>query len=152
MKLFDEPGGLEMREPCSCGESRGRIVEKGAQDCVYCIGCDRWQYNAPRTETGKAVRSVSTVHKAIRPKQRARILERANRHCELCGKGGTLHVGHLLSVEAAMAQGLGDAEINSDENLCAMCDECNLGMGSNPVPVRFVVSLLMARLRNVEDM
>jgi hypothetical protein len=154
VKVFDESKIMTLRSPCAkegCGNTRGRIVEKGAQDCVYCCACGRFQYNAPRTETGKAVRSVSTVHKAITPKKRARILERANTHCELCGKSGTLHVGHLISVEAGMAQGLEDKEINSEENLCAMCDECNLGIGKQPVPLKMAVAMVMARLRRAAE-
>ena len=138
-----------MRKPCvSCGSEFGRIRETGAQDCVYCL-CGRFQYNAPRVETGKAVRTVTTVHNGIKPKQRARILvERAGCRCELCGSTkGELHVGHLLSVEVGLKQGLTEDELNDDENLAAMCAECNLGIGRNPIPLRLAVALQMARVR-----
>lgn len=148
--LFDEPPRQPhaLRKPCTgCGGTEGYIEPKGAQDVVRCAGCERFQYNAPRTETGKRQRTVSTVHAAIKPKTRARILLRANGHCELCGASGELHVGHLLSVKRGLALGMTEAELNADENLCAMCAECNLGLGKEPVPVRFVVAILMARLR-----
>jgi hypothetical protein len=138
-----------LRSPCSrCGGTEGRIEEKGAQDCVYCLGCDRHQYNAPRAETGKPVRHIKT-REGISPSQRARILiVRANARCELCGTNAReLHVAHLLSVDAGKAQGFTEDELNDDENLCAMCDACNLGMGKNPVPLRLVVAIQMARIR-----
>jgi hypothetical protein len=43
-----------------------------------------------------------------------------------------------------------DAEINSDENLCSMCEQCNLGLGNEVVPVRLAVAMALARLRNQE--
>lgn len=75
------------------------------------------------------------------------MLLRANRTCELCGASGLLHVGHLLSVKHAIAAGLNDDEINGDENLAAMCEECNLGLAEEPVPLRLAVALAIARIR-----
>lgn len=142
---------FEMRAACiSCRGKAGRIEERGAQDCVFCLGCGRFQYNAPRVETGKAVRSVSTVHKGISPSKRARVLLRATGRCELCGRrpeGGEIHVGHLVSVADGLERGLTEAELNDEENLCAMCDACNLGAGRQTMPLRVAVALLMARLR-----
>lgn len=142
-----------MRKPCvKCGGHEGEVRTRGAQDCVFCKNCDAFQYNAPRTETGKAIRTVTTIHNGIKPKQRARVLVRANCACELCGKrlSGThveLHVGHFLSVKDGFEMGLPDDEINDDENLFAVCAECNLGLGSETLPVRLVMNILMARLR-----
>jgi 5-methylcytosine-specific restriction endonuclease McrA len=138
-----------MRKPCSCGNADGVIRPTGGQDCVYCAACSRFQYNAPRTETGREKRSVSTVHSALKPKRRAQVLLRANGACELCHTSGAeLHVGHLLSVDDALKSGLTDEEINSLDNLCAMCAECNLGLGKETVPLRLAVSMVMARVRN----
>lgn len=142
---------IQMRDTCrfGCWTSTGVIKTKNGQDCVYCANCHKFQYNAPKTETGREARSISTVHRAIKPKQRARILERGNGQCELCGKrNAPLHVGHLLSVKHGLDRGMTDAEINSDENLASFCDECNLGLGEEPVSLRFAFSLLMARLNN----
>lgn len=138
---------FQMRAPCkNCGHEFGSIEMKGGQDCVYCGICGKHQYNAPKTETGRAVRTVTTVHNGIKPGQRSRILLRANSSCELCHSvSKPLHVGHLLSVNDGVRQGLTDAEINSDENLAAMCDECNLGLSDEPVPVRLLIAILKAR-------
>lgn len=146
-------GQFRMRKACYCGSFDGFITETGAQDVVRCLRCNKWQYNAPRTETGKRARSTSTVHAAIKPKRRAAILERATGRCELCGKrpeSSALHVGHLVSVGAGLANGLTDQELNDPENLAAFCDECNLGMGKQTVPLRLAIALVMARLRQGE--
>lgn len=113
-----------LRTPCAqCGGAAGRIKETGSQDCVYCLGCDRFQYNAPRAETGKPVRSVRSARDVdISPGLRAHILfERAGGCCEIChNMGAELHVGHLLSVAAGRAEGMSDADLNSADNLAAM--------------------------------
>lgn len=143
---------FQLRKPChKCEGTDGVIREKGSQDCVYCSKCDAWQYNAPRAETGKPVRHIKT-RDVLPPKQRARILiVRANGRCEICGSGGRvdqpLHVGHLISVDAGRSMGLSDDDLNSDENLAAMCAVCNLGLGSEPVTLRLATRILMARRR-----
>lgn len=139
-----------LRKICLCGNETGRIMPRGGQDCVYCDSCGKFQYNAPRTETGRAVRSVQTVHESIKPKQRARIMLRSNGRCELCGKSSrdsVMHVGHIISVKAGMASGLTEVQLNDDENLVSLCDECNLGMGSEPMPLRFAMRVLTERLK-----
>lgn len=142
---------ITMRAQCKCGSSRGYIETRNGQDCVFCWECRRWQYNAPKVETGRAVRTVSTVHAAISPKLRASILMRATGRCELCGASPTaehpLHVGHLIAVKHALSQGLTDLEINDPENMAAMCDECNLGVGCDVVPLRLAVAIVLARLK-----
>ena len=144
-----------MRKPCvACGSEDGRIEQRNGQDCVYCLTCGRFQYNAPKTETGRAPRTVETVHNGVKPKQRARILLRANGRCDLCGKGGSeanIHVGHIISVESGLAGGLTEAHLNDDENLCALCDECNLGVGAEPMPLRFAIRVLLDRLKFKEE-
>lgn len=141
---------IVLRKVCvHCFGKLGTIETKGGQDCVYCQ-CGRFQYNAPRVETGRAVRSVQTTHAAIKPNQRSRIIERANSRCERCGKHAAasetgLHVGHILSVKDGHLNDVSDDVINSDENLIAECDECNLGHGKGCLPVRFVVALLCTR-------
>lgn len=150
MELFDddEPRQtITMRDPCArCGCASGRIQTKSGQDCVFCTGCNAFAYNAPRVETGRAVRSVSTVHSGIKPKQRARLILRANGRCELCGARGDLHVGHVLSVAVGLEHGLTERDLNDDENLVAACPECNLGLGAEPMPTRLLVAILRARL------
>lgn len=138
-----------MRLACRwCAGTEGRIETRNGQDCVFCAACDKFQYNAPKTETGRAPRTVTTVHNGIKPNQRARILLRANGCCELCHAiDKPLHVGHLLSVNDGLKANLTEAEINDDENLSAMCDECNLGLSDRPVPLRLLMALLQARIK-----
>jgi hypothetical protein len=135
-----------LRTPCSvCGSELGYVITKNGQDCVYCQSCKKHQYNAPKTETGRKPRTVSTVHQGIRPKKRARILFRASGRCELCGSRNILHVGHILSVKSGLRLGLTESVLNDDENLCAMCEECNLGIGDATVPLRLAVGILRSR-------
>lgn len=141
---------LPLRKQCLCGSTTGTIETRNGQDCVLCVSCGKWHFNAPKTDTGRTVRSIQTTHQAIKPKQRSRIIERANRRCERCGKSidqssTGLHVGHILSVEEGHKQGLSDDVINSDENLISECDECNLGHGGGVLPVRLLIALLNAR-------
>jgi 5-methylcytosine-specific restriction endonuclease McrA len=137
-----------MRKPCpGCGGDRGVISEVNGQDTVRCVTCNRFCYNAPRTETGRAARTTTTVHNGIKPKQRARIIGRDGNQCQWCRTtSAPLHVGHIVSVDAGLAYGLTDEEINNDENLVAMCQECNLGMGAEPMPLRVAVALIRARI------
>ena len=136
-----------MRALClGCGNDSGKLIERNGQDTVRCLRCDRFQYNAPRTETGREQRSITTIHAAIKPKQRARIILRDGGRCILCGATGNLHVGHLVSVEAGFLGGLTDDEINDDENLVAQCEECNIGIGSEPMPLRVAIVVLRARI------
>ena len=140
------PGGL-----CpACGCNEASITETNGQDVARCKGCSKYLYNAPRVETGRKQRSVSTVHSAIKPKQRDRIITRAQMRCERCGKHAMasatgIHVGHILSVGEGLKHGLTEEIINSDENLIGECDECNLGHGKGLLPVRLLVALLAAR-------
>lgn len=165
---YSTPNDFTMREPCmakrldkpkvdgrvqSCGCEIGHIDTRNGQDCVWCSECGSYCYNAPKTETGRSVRSASTVHKAIKPKVRAKTLFRANGQCELCGKHGdgvALHVGHVISVNIGLSNGLTEIELNDQENLVALCDECNLGIGDEPMPLRFLVRVLKARLKYME--
>ena len=140
-----------LREACrKCGGNRGRIETRGGQDCVFCNSCDSFQYNAPKVETGRAVRTCSTVHNGIKPKQRARILLRDGSACVIChATDKPLHVGHLLSVEAGLSVGLTERELNDDSNLAAMCDECNLGLGKEPIPLRIYAAIVKIATRGV---
>ncbi len=136
----------KLRKPCTaCGGETGEIRTKNGQDCVWCW-CGKYQYNAPRVETGRKPRTVLSVHEGITAKTRARIITRATGRCEMCGDRGNLHVGHIISVKAGLAGGLTEVELNDDENLSCLCEACNLGMGREPIPLRFALAMLMARL------
>lgn len=112
---------------------------------MFCAGCARFLYNAPKTETGERPRTISTVHNGIKPKQRVRILERAGGRCELCGATTNLHAAQILSVDDGLAFGLTEHELNNDENLCALCEECNLGFGHQSMAPRLYALLLKRR-------
>lgn len=147
---------IRMRARCKCGSVDGYITETGAQDVVRCSSCNRFQYNAPRVETGKAVRSVSTVHAAITGRQRAEVLLRAQFRCEMCGHRPTketdeLHVGHFISVKSGLEFGMTDEQINSIENLFCQCAQCNLGLKAEVVPLWLMVATVMARTKRSRE-
>ena len=141
---------IVMRKACECGGKSGKIVTKSGQDCVYCTTCDQWKYNAPKLETGRSARSVQAERSPIKPNQRIRVLERARCRCEICGKHAAqtatgLHVGHVVSVQEGRKASLPLSVIDSDDNLIAECDECNLGHGSRTLPIGVLIGILMAR-------
>jgi 5-methylcytosine-specific restriction endonuclease McrA len=143
-----DPDDFAMRKPCPyCGNEAGRLVERNGQDTVRCNACGRFVYNAPRTETGRAARTVSTVHAAVRPALRARILDRDGTCCVICRTTESrFHVGHIIPVEAGILYGLSDVEINDEENLAVMCEECNLGYQDRPIPLRTAIAIVRARI------
>ncbi len=147
------PAGAEsypLRKPCPCSSGEGYIREQNGQQVVYCTRCHRYQYCAPKSETGLPQRSVST-RPVLKPKHRARILERDSGRCVVCGRGeGNMHIGHLLSVEDGRKLGASDDEIWSDENLAVMCEECNLGFGKQTVALRLVYRVLQIRMAQKE--
>jgi hypothetical protein len=126
-----------LREICKhCGGSDGRIETRGGQDCVYCKGCDRYQYNAPRLETGRAERTLAT-RPGITPAQRARILDKFEHACISCGGRPPrveLTLEHIISRELADEHGMLDALIVGEFNLAPMCPECNSGHRRLPRP------------------
>jgi hypothetical protein len=135
-----------MREPCpACDCLEGTLITKNGQDVMLCGDCRVYCYNAPRTETGREPRSLRT-RPTIRPGQRARILMLDNSTCVLCHRNDLpLDIGHLVSVHDGREMSLTDAELNSDENLAAMCSPCNSGVGRERLPLRIVVAVLRAR-------
>lgn len=152
----DEPGefviDLPDHEKCpggacpACGCSAGVVQFKSGQDVVRCEGCRVYLLCIPKTLSGRKERSLSTTHKAIKPKQRWRIIQRASGRCETCGsRSPVMHVGHVVSVADGHASGLSDSIINSDENLICQCAECNAGLGKSTIPLRMYIAILSAR-------
>lgn len=137
----------QLRKPCRCGGTVGWIETRNGQDCVFCGRCGKHQYNAPKHETGREPRTVSTGRVNIKPKRRFRLMERAGGKCEVCGATGNLHIDHALSVADGLAHGLTVEELNDDENLVVLCDECNLGKGAWPFPIRLMTRILSARIK-----
>jgi hypothetical protein len=127
------PRAHQARAPCPrCGTTDARLEIRGNQATVRCAICARHLYNAPKTETGEAPRTVRTLRRSIRPAQQARILNRDRGRCVLCGVTEDLTIGHLLSIEDGLALGATFDELNSDANLAAMCEACNLGLRHGP--------------------
>lgn len=139
-----------LRKACPCSCEAGYIRERSGQQVVSCALCHRFQYNAPKSETGLPQRSVSD-RPTLKPSQRARILDRDCGRCVVCGQGeGIMHIGHLVSVEDGRAVGASEDEIWSDENLAVMCEVCNLGFGKRTPSVRLVYRVLRIRLAQTE--
>lgn len=141
---------LRMRAACKCGGTEGEIRPSGGQDVVYCLSCDRYQYNAPKSETGKAVRSVSN-RQDIKPSVRSEVMQRAGFRCEVCGKPAShcpvgLSLGHIVSVADAAKAGIPSETVNSADNLIAECEECNLGHGRKPIPIGTFLAILRTRM------
>ncbi len=138
---------MKMRAACpQCGTSEGYIDQRNGQNCIFCEH-GHFFYNAPKTETGQKQRSVSTVHAGILPNRRSFVIERATGRCELCGATGNLHISHILSVSDGLSAGLTELELNTPDNLCCLCEECNLGMGRLSFSPRLYVALLQKRIR-----
>lgn len=160
VEVTDDPNSINLqvrarvphalRAPCSsCGSTKGLLTERGTQDTVFCASCNTFQYNAPRAETGKPVRHVKT-RETLDIQVRARVLARDNARCVMCGASAAdtqLHVGHLLSVAAGTSLGLSSTELNDEDNLAAMCDACNHGLGAAPVPLKLWAGVIMSRMR-----
>jgi hypothetical protein len=129
----------DMRSPCSyCGGTDGRLEVRGGQNCVFCVGCGQWCYNAPKAETGEAVRSLAS-RPEIKPSQRTRVFSRDGYACLCChATDRTLVVGHLISVAQGHELGMSDSELFADENLAAFCEECNAGQGAKSVSPRLI--------------
>jgi len=79
----------------------------------------RWVYRY-RGEKDKVV----TDSGAINTKQRARILNLAKGHCQMCGRS-VAEDGVKLQVDHKVPQTWGGLTV--DENLWALCDQCNHG-------------------------
>lgn len=135
-----------MRTPCAaCGDADGVVAETNGQDVVRCASCGKYAYCQPRTESGREVRSKRT-RPMIKPSQRARILQRDNGTCVLCHRiDVTLDLGHLLSVSDGLLLGISEQQLYSDDNLAAMCDACNSGIGRRSLTPWLVSALLNAR-------
>jgi hypothetical protein len=153
--LYPVPDGAEpwaMRNPCKrgCDSTEGYIRwQVNGQDLVYCAWCGTYQYAAPKTETGRAVRSLTARGDCIKPKQRTRILTRDGGRCLICGNAPPeviVTVGHILSHKDGEELGLAEEQIDSDVNLMAQCERCNSGLGRTSLTPWLYVALLTRQL------
>ena len=121
------------QRPCpKCGSYDGQISDRKGQNVVRCRHCKTHIYNAPKTETGQKPRTIGTIRRGIKPGQQVRILERDG-CCVLCGSRERLTIGHGLSIKDAETLGEVGPYLDSDENLFAMCEACNAGLGGRSV-------------------
>src|SRR5262245_31427937 len=92
-----------MSQPCDrCGSEDGLLVEAGPHWKLTCADCGAYQRFVSKAELGLSIRSLS-VRPDIKPKKRARILERDNYRCVLCGRNEDPQIGHILSVDDGRA-------------------------------------------------
>lgn len=135
-----------LREPCQCGGAHGYITPKNGQDLARCFDCGTWQYNVPRTESGRRQRSLST-REGITPSQRARILDTHGHACIYCGKRPPevrLELEHMVPRELAEKHGVLDDLIDSVHNLAPACPECNSGQRAVTFNARSVALMVRA--------
>lgn len=136
-----------LREP-HCDQDVGAVVETNGQRIVRCFVCDAYAYTQPRHEAGLAPRKVKT-REPIAAGLRMRILERDNFTCVGCHRNDVpLHIGHLVSVKDGTYLGMTEAELADELNLAAMCDACNLGLGSKSAAPRFVFMAVRAAIKH----
>lgn len=67
-----------------------------------------------------------------------------------CRRDVRVEIGHIISVHQGRAHGLSDAELFHDENLVAMCPECNSGQSSETLPLPFLVVALRVRIASTQ--
>jgi hypothetical protein len=138
-----------LRAPCRCGSLEGTITTTAGQDVMRCAACDRYQYNASRVETGRAVRTLAS-RPTITPAQRAHVLAVHDHACITCGRRPPevrLELAHLISRADAERHGFLDALIDSEFNLAPQCVECNSGcrpLGSAGVRLVYRVLVMKA--------
>ena len=125
------------------------IRDNGPHREARCSHCHRHIKNVSKAELGEPKRSA-TLRGTIKPGQRSRIIQRAKLRCECCGRpasatGVGLHIGHVVGIEEGTQAGVSAEVLNSDENLIAECEECNLGHGRAPLPMSVFIAILMAR-------
>lgn len=105
-----------------------------------CVGCGKFMRFVPKSELGIPTRSV-TSRPGIKPKVRARVLDRFGHTCMSCGAAPPdviLHVDHVTPVDLAKQHGVYDELIEDDLNLAPFCEECNLGKGATVFSARSI--------------
>lgn len=143
------PQFITLRNHCECGWMVAKITVKSGHNCAYCTECDKYQYNVPKVDTGQKKRSVTTLRRSPKPKQRFRILSLDRNRCAICrATDKPLQIGHIVSVKDALANCWTSKQINADSNLFTVCEECNLGEGSQGLPKDIAARILADREGN----
>lgn len=116
-----------------CGNSDYFIAWNNRHLAAHCIKCGTWFKFVSHTRMSiNTNRNNKRMHN-VPPKQRFRILKRDQYRCQTCGitsQETTLHVDHKTSIKDATTQGWNKQQINADENLWTLCENCNLGKGT----------------------
>ncbi len=138
--------------PCKkCGADvgdPGLLTTRGGQDICECARCGQYNKAVPKTETGRAVRTLRS-NLTIPPSQRHRVMQSYGNRCVACGRGPAdgirLEIDHVIPVLVGRAQGLTDAQLNHDDNLVPLCAEDNNGKNYEPMRLGFAIALFRAR-------
>ncbi len=124
----------------SCTHPLTTTRVEGPHIAERCTDCDSWIRWVPKAEAGVATRSV-TSRPGIKPKVRARVLDRFSHTCMSCGAAPPavmLQVDHIIPVDLAKQYGVYDELIEDDLNLAPFCEECNLGKGAEVFTARSI--------------
>jgi 5-methylcytosine-specific restriction endonuclease McrA len=150
---FPIPGGL--KRPCkTCGGTDGFAVLHGPGYLACCSRCEKslGGYFVSKVDMGIAKRSVRS-QPGVSTTAHSRILERDRWACMECGRRPpdvALEVGHLISKAQGQFIGMTAGELNSDENLYAVCQECNAGRSTRSIDPIMLFRLMRARRGNQE--
>ena len=79
------------------------------------------------------------------PQPTWRIILRDGCACVLCHTREDLVIGHAVSVRDGYADGLTNKLLYSDNNLVAICTECNSGQGGDSIPPHRLLLILSLR-------
>lgn len=158
--LFPVPDGntpkpWPLAKPCKrCGaqgDQAGlliRVPEGLHAAKLICATCTDFVQWIGKKALGDPIRSLTPRGECVKPKQRQRILARDGGRCMLCGAAPPdiiLNAGHILSHADGEAHGLPEELIDSDDNLMAMCERCNSGLGKQSLPLYLAEALLTRR-------
>lgn len=124
----------------NCEHALTSVNSNGPHMEERCVDCSKWIRNVPKAELGLPTRSV-TSRPGIKPKVRARVLDRFGHTCMSCGAAPPavmLQVDHVIPVELAKRYGVYDDLIEDELNLAPFCEECNLGKGATVFSARSI--------------
>lgn len=151
------PATIRMRAFCeNCGGQSGTVTDRNGQNVVNCAGCGRYQYCAPKRETGQRPMNLQE-RIGVKPSVRARILRDWDHRCAYCGTdafqtNGGLHLAHLIDRQDAHRYGLLDELIDDPVNLVPACAACNLGERTlGPKQLRLIVRFLVISHRKARE-
>lgn len=122
----------------------------GCNITMRCMVCSTFNGNLSKEDAGIKERTNTSVRHSIPERTKNLVRTRAGCKCELCGKlaaDSPLHISHLVSIYDGLRFGIPTSTLNSDENLAMMCEECNVDMGNETVPLRLAVTILAIRTR-----